>query len=146
MVDAIVTAAVTLPAALDLMRRPFEADDEGYVVSTWLHDYVDDILLRDDPLRPLFYDDYRPYVEARLGTVEIACLRDEPNVIVGWRCEREGVLHFAHVKPRFRGVGVFRWLVGPLLNKPMLYTHETRGFARMKLNPRWQYRPLLKWR
>lgn len=109
--------------------RPFEEADRPFVMHSWLNSWAANRsrLERMVPMARALAG-HRRCVEAviegsvlRIGVVRPA--EQDGDIIVGWICAEPtieggpGVLHYAFVKRRFRGHGVFRALledVGPL--------------------------------
>ncbi|MCL2724790.1 MAG: hypothetical protein FWD69_10175 [Polyangiaceae bacterium] len=142
-----------MDVASELTLRDMRESDKNYVLSSWvrsysahgLHGYVDH---RD------LCADYAPIAEALVArsVVRIACLRAEPDVIVGWHA-REGltpdapltVVHYLAVKPRWRRLGVASWMTRELLEMGLDYTHRTDLAVKFGIPPNWAFRPYLIW-
>lgn len=60
-----------------------------------------------------FMKGYHSHIERMLGVsnVQVACLRDNPDVILGYSVFQPGVLHWVFVKPDWRRIGIAKDLV-----------------------------------
>ncbi len=74
----------------------------------------------------------------------VACWTEDPELIIGWRCSADRILHYVYVKRDYRREGVARLLLGGLLDTAVIYTHPTTRALRRKLPPSWHYDP--NWR
>ena len=132
---------------LDLTFRPMTETDRNYVLSTWLRSYAETYEARlffDGPTRGQFFDVYQPVVKGLLdrGTVTVACLPENEDVVVGWICtEGETVLYLV-VKPKFRGVGVAGKLLAGMEALPLSYSNITPpAKKRLRFPSNWRYTP-----
>lgn len=123
--------------------RPAVEDDLNFILSSWLHSYLDrdnDVLeikrVRDSVAKA----GHRRLVASLLSredtTTLVACKEDAQNVIVGWACLEGGApphaLHYAYVKADFRRVGIARELcqsvfsIGEQQRSKVFFSHYTR--------------------
>jgi hypothetical protein len=78
-----------------VMLREKVPADEAFVSATWVRSVV-------KALRPHFYSHairwIRPQVERSVAndTIRVACLEDDPNVILAWAAWRDGVPIYAY--------------------------------------------------
>lgn len=110
-----------------LTIRPFQPTDENFIYATWLK-----FLHHSDPLfkrmtAKVFEDFYRIVIAEILKKSEtiVCCLLDDHDVIIGYAVRKGPVLHWAHVKENWRGIGIFRDLLKP---EPVLYLTHTNPF------------------
>lgn len=109
---------------MKLIIRPFEEGDRNLVMHSWMNSWAANRsrLERVVPMTRALAG-HRRLVEltiansvVRVGVVKPDPTRDD-DLIVGWICAepvingKPGVLHYAFVKKKFRGNGVFRELL-----------------------------------
>jgi GNAT superfamily N-acetyltransferase len=128
-----------LNLADELELRTMTDDDRSYVISSWLRSYAwegrDAKAYEPRPVKGLpwhpprsFFDDYSEVVLdlVKRSTVIVAGLRGIADSIVGWFALEGDTLHYLLVKPKFRRMGIARWLVGDAATQPLSYTHSVR--------------------
>jgi GNAT superfamily N-acetyltransferase len=122
--------------------RPMREDDRNYVLSSWLNSYAEvgrrprlvdprTRELQDEggefrgTRRGVYFRVYQPIVEALVGrsTIVVATLPEEPDVVLGWMAVEGDCLHYLLVKPRWRRLGIARWLIEQLDGMNAVYTH-----------------------
>lgn len=86
--------------------------DVGFVMQTWLRSAQKDFPLCLVP-RDLFYASHGKLVEGAVGrsVVLVAASPEDADLIMGWACVEQGVLHFVYVKGSLRGFGLGRALL-----------------------------------
>lgn len=93
--------------------RSLEVDDANFIFSTILRGlYYGDSWFRAIP-KDIFMVNYHHVVEVLLKTmsVTIACLSDDPTVILGYSIHKGTVLHYVFVKKPWRNIGIAKMLV-----------------------------------
>lgn len=95
--------------------RGFQPGDENLIISNFLKGvYYGDSWFSQIP-KAIFMKHYRAVIETLLakGSIYIACLKDDPNTILGFSILSEDHLHihYVYVKKRFRNHGIARSLV-----------------------------------
>lgn len=120
--------------------RPAEPGDHAFIFRSWLMgayhgnragkgvrvpvgapgDYLGSID------QDAFMKGYHKYIESMLtgATVSVACLRENPDVILGFSVSSGPVLHWVFVKPDWRKIGIARDLVPQ-------YIETVTGFSRV---------------
>lgn len=108
--------------------RSFHPGDYNFIVSTWLiglrhgNDWFSEI--RKDA----YYEYYHAVITAMLKKpnmiVSVACLKDDPEVILGYSVHHDNVLDWVHVKGAWRHIGIAKGLV-PTNTKEV--SHLTRA-------------------
>lgn len=137
------------PPIEGLELRPFVDTDRNYVISSWLKSYAGKS--RDgreyDKLAS-FYEDYGPIVCGLVdsGSIMVAAFEDLPDAIIGWFCSNNDLLHYVHVKPRWRRMGVARWMLSGAEELPLTYTHRTADSGKCPVPEKWEYRRFRIWR
>lgn len=113
--------------------RPWEESDHAFIVDTWLSSVEPStagararatpyLLEKNRELGGIVHDAHfvhlRPLVSEILSrvTVVVACMADEPSVVLGW-CAAERhrtgclVVHYVYVRPRYQRMGIGTALV-----------------------------------
>lgn len=137
-----------MTVADDLELRAMREDDRHYVLSSWLRSYAGRAReARDYASIDAFYADYAPVVRALLARsqVIVASLKENPDVIVGWAAVEDDALHYVLVKPRWRRLGVARWMLTDFASLPVAYTHRTNDALRCPIPSGWVYRRFRIW-
>jgi hypothetical protein len=142
----------------DWIVRPYEAEDEGCVVSMWLKSFANarehettkyPNAAKDghsDQVR--FWRIHQPIVTGILGasTITVACdparaehKPGEPAVIWAWACVSEDTVHWVGVKRNAVQAGIgpdlVRALLGDRLDRPQATTFELVDLYRLKMIP-----------
>lgn len=99
--------------------RPYTPADYNFILATWLRGlYYGDSWFSLIP-KDVFMKHYHNVIESLLSLpttkVKIACLRDDPEVILGYVVvnQDDTVLHFCFIKKAWRAIGIARSLVSP---------------------------------
>ena len=95
--------------------RPGVPDDKAFIMATWLRGlFYGDSWFSLIP-KNIFMKAYHAILEAKLAdprtTVTVACLKDTPDVILGYSVSRGTVLDWMHVKDSWRRIGIGKSLV-----------------------------------
>jgi GNAT superfamily N-acetyltransferase len=108
-----------------ITTRPYAPGDKAFVLSCWLRGlYYGDSIYSEIP-KDVFMANYHTilerYVDDAEGrplecrTITVACLKDDPEVILGYSCSRciggINVLDWVFVKSAWRGIGIGKSLV-----------------------------------
>ncbi len=133
--------------------RPYNAAlDENGVVFLWLKSFAHSSWGRTQGAHVDGSDAERAYwashreVVLRLlahAETKVLCDPQAPEVIWAFSCAMApNVFHYAVVKRRFRGESaeMFKALIGDLLDKPCLYTHDPAGTG-LQIPGSWSYNP-----
>lgn len=133
-------------SALDLVWREMREDERNYVLSSWLRSYAGKGQdPRDYAEHARFYDDYAPVVRNLVtrSRIAVATLRDEPALMLGWVAIEGDALHYVVTKPRWRRMGVAKWMLSDFASMPVVFTHRTTDALRCPIPSGWTYR---RWR
>lgn len=126
--------------------RPATPEDIPFIYSSWLKSFKHDSQLGKSMRSSVFFENYREIIDSILSRSEvmIACLAEDPFVILGYLVFSDRVVHYAFVKEVFRGKGILTTLTN---NIPtfLSYTHKTFSLQEHKLTSM-QYNPLLLYR
>lgn len=124
--------------------RNVRDEDRNYILSSWLRSYAEAPEFRSVEKR-VYYRLYEPLVKAMLSrsAVAVATLPDAPDVVLGWMAIEDDALHYVLVKPRWRKLGIAKWLVGQLEGIDLVYTHPPASVAAIHMiQPNWTYDPI----
>lgn len=105
----------TIPKEELVSTRPGTVQDENFIFATWLQGlrHSNDLF----KLMPadVYYAAYHKVIESLLNApgvqVRIACLKDTPDVILGYSVYRGDTLHWTHVKKAWRKIGIAKSLM-----------------------------------
>lgn len=130
----------------DWQLRAMQPEDRNYVLSSWLRSYAELPEFRG-LRRSVFFALYEPLVKAMVArsTVAVATLPDAQDVVLGWMAIEGDTLHYVLVKPRWRKLGIARWLLSQVEGMPVVYTHAPPVWAGEKLPESWTYDPMRRW-
>jgi hypothetical protein len=124
--------------------REIMPDDTNFIYASWLRGlYYGDSWLSDVP-KSVFMDHYHKVIAFILSkpttTVKVACLKDDPSVILGYAVMSDVAVHWIFVKKNWRGIRLAKDLIPSHLNTA---THSTKvGMAIIK-HKGWIYNPFL---
>lgn len=95
--------------------RLMTPDDKNFIMATWLKGlrYGNDWFLAID--KDAYYKNYHKVIETIVGhpttTVKVVCLKDDPEVILGYSAYSGARFHWLFVKKSWRGIGIGKSLV-----------------------------------
>lgn len=101
-----------------IVTRPWNLDtDKAFVLSTWLRGaYYGDSWFSLIP-KDRFMQAYEPFLQKLLDTpgvdVTVACLAEDPDVLIGYVVHTNTVVHWMFVKKSWRKIGVAKSLLPP---------------------------------
>lgn len=123
--------------------RDSNPNDRNFIFSTWLkglrygNDFFGDI-----DSAP-YYKHYHHFINAVLSkpdtTVKVACLKEDPEVILGYSVYRGDTVHWVQVKSAWRLIGIAKSLMPTQVTT---VTHLTKtGRSILKKNPAVKFNP-----
>ncbi len=123
--------------------RNYENSDESFIVSTFLTGLYHGNEFFNIMDKKIFLRNYRPIIKTilRRREVKMACLREDPDVILGYSILSKDflVIDWVYVKAKWRKFGIAKLL---LPKYPKQYTHFTtlglilsKKFGNLKFNP-----------
>ena len=95
--------------------RDFQPNDKNFILATWLRGlkYGNDWFNAIDP--GIYFVVYQAAIERLLGnpniSVKVACLKEDPEVVLGYAVYSGARLDWVFVKKAWRGVGIAKGLV-----------------------------------
>lgn len=132
-------------SSTDWQLRPMREDDRNYVLSSWLRSYAESGEFRG-VTRAVYFALYEPLVKRLLerSTVAVATLPEATDVVLGWMAIEDDALHYLLVKPRWRKLGIAKWLLGSIGDVGgTVYTHAfPRGVGEKLIPASWTYDPM----
>lgn len=112
--------------------RPMGDADFNFIINSWLKTYKYSGPAVKRMLDRVYFETYEPIVKTliRRSDVYVACLRDDPEIIVGYlaieRTKNHDVIHFCLVKDLWQKMGVATYLIEAADPRPDTYfTHWT---------------------
>ena len=124
--------------------RPMVESDRNFVLATILRGlYYGESWFSEIP-KHIFMENYSKTIEYLLNkpttSVNMACLRDDPDTLLGYSITSPEVVHFVFIKVRWRGIGLAKSLVP---ENTKYATHLTKtGLVIMK-NKNLQFHPFM---
>lgn len=124
--------------------RDYQSDDQNFILSTWLNGlrYGNDWFKEID--QETYFKAYHPIVCNLIfdSKVSVACLKEDPSVILAYSVHDGDVLHYVFCKEVWRGIGLSKDLIPQNLK---VVTHLTKtGLSILKkkypnaiFNPFW---------
>lgn len=116
-------------------------NDRNFILATWLRGlYYGDTWFKEIP-KAIFFENYHNVVErilTRPGTIiKIACLKDDPDVILGYCVSRVfngdiNVVDWAFVKSAWRNIGIAKRLLPAKVHACTHHTKQSLGIAKKK--------------
>lgn len=107
--------------------REYTSADEPFIFATWLKGlYFGNSWFKaiDKACYLLAYRKIIQNILFHKGTeVKIACLKEDPEIIIGYSIFEGHILHWVHVKKEFRGLGIAKRLVP---KDTLICTHITK--------------------
>lgn len=98
-----------------VIRSPQE-QDIPFIFATWLRSFYSDnhysymtpVGPKSDIRKSIYFENYRKVIDHLLehSDVDIACLKDTPEVILGYMISKPPLLHYCFVKDAFRHLGI----------------------------------------
>lgn len=115
-----------------ITTRAYQPDDRSFVLACWLRGvYYGNTFFSDIP-KGIFMEHYHKVLERFLDnpkvTITVACLKDDPQVILGYSVTRvsaknERILDWVFIKKAWRQIGLAKTLVPKDI---MWATHMTK--------------------
>lgn len=128
---------------MNISIRPYAPSDEAFLYSTMLRSLYYGNSYYNSIQQSKFFEVY-PLVIAgllRKSEVRVACLADEPDVILGYALLEPNVIHFVYVKEAWRKQGVAKALTAE--HTAQYVTHITKIGNAIRLNKKLELDPFL---
>lgn len=118
-------------------------DDRNFILATFLRGLYYGQSWFSEIDKDVFMRNYHKVITHILDSpktaVIIACLSEDPTVILGYSLVKENGLHFVFVKSAWRGIGIAKSLVP---NNTKFVTHLTKvGLSILKKKPGIKFNP-----
>lgn len=122
-----------------LIRQP-EPNDINFILSTMLKGLYYGSKFWQEVEQESFFLHYEPFVKTLMlkSSIQIACLEDDPDVILGYSMSRANVLDFIFVKKSYRKLGIGRLLYPSSIDTVSQITdigNSIRKKLNLKFNP-----------
>lgn len=97
-----------------IQQRPANQNDRAFIYSTILKGLFHGVPLYGEIEKTAFFTNYSKIIDGLLqvADIRVACLVDDPDVIVGYMICRGDVIDWAFTKQAWRGKGVQKLLAG----------------------------------
>ena len=107
-----------------ILVREAKATDESFIYATWLRSYRNSEFARHQENDKYYWRQHDLIEKLMKGNqVNVAVIDESPDVVLGWACGRNGLLHYSYVKKAFRRLGIAKKLVTPW--NAGAYSHRT---------------------
>ena len=124
--------------------RSGNASDTNFIYATWLRGlYYGDTWFSEIP-KQIFMENYHNIITSILTnpttSVQVMCLKDDPEVIVGYMVLKPETIVWTFIKKNWRGIGLARDLV-PADTK--FVTHLTKIGLAITRKRGWAFNPFI---
>ncbi len=110
--------------------RSSKPEDINFILATWLRGlrYGNELFEQID--KDIYFAEYHKVIEAllRVSQVRVACLKDDPDTILGYAVLQGDKVHWIHIKSAWRRIGIAKSL---LYTKFGVVTHLTTLGAKL---------------
>jgi len=122
------------------IREP-EETDIPFFFTTWLHGLYYGNSWFNAIDKDVFYEKYHEVLKLLLGrsSLRVACMEDEPDVILGYSVFTDTTLHWVFVKKAWRKLGIAKRLIPQDINT---VSHLTKLGKALKPKD-WKFNPFL---
>lgn len=127
-----------------IVTRTAVQSDKPFILATWLKGLKFGnswFKLIDDKV---YFQVYHSVVETIITKpgvdIKVACLKEDPSVIIGYGVFEGSKIHWMHVKKLWRGIGVARDLIPPTITTA---THLSDAGKSILLKRGWVFNPFL---
>ncbi|GAC1503744.1 MAG: hypothetical protein NVS1B10_08880 [Candidatus Saccharimonadales bacterium] len=129
---------------MQIAIRASKDTDMPFVYSTFLRGVYFGIPYFRQCDKVAFYKNYSAYLDALLPkcAVKVACLADDPDVILGYVVLQGSALHWAFTKQVWRSQGIFKQLLAGQTVKEC--THLTNVGSKIASNKQISFNPFSK--
>lgn len=121
--------------------RDVEPEDMPFIYATWLRGLYHGNPWWRDVDQDTFFSEYHKVIERILSaletTVQVSCLEEDPNVVIGYSVSRGSVLDWVFVKKAFRKFGIAKTLIPDSINT---VTHLTK-MGKICKPDAWKFNP-----
>jgi GNAT superfamily N-acetyltransferase len=132
-------------ASTHIILRPFRYSDQSFVYSTWIRGmyYGNSWAGSSKQSEGTFHRRYADVITAILSkpttTIQVAALKDDDDVILGYAVTEPTILHWVYVKPTWRRFGIAKALIPANTEVITHQTHRGKSFAPKS----WRYDPFM---
>lgn len=123
--------------------RPHAESDKNFIYATWLRGLYYGSEFFREMNQNQFFAIYQTLLDRLLSkpglTIQVACLKEDSDVILGYAAFEPGILHFVFVKDVWRKMGIAKDLVPESIR---ITTHLTKVGRSLK-PVTWTFNPFL---
>lgn len=126
---------------MELKVRPATDSDRAFIFSTFLRGLYFGSEFFSQIDSKVFFQNYQSVVEKVLerAEVRIACLEEDPDVVLGYMVLLGEAIVFAYTKAEFRQLGIQKKLLGH--NPVATVTHLTKVGNAIRHKKKWSFNP-----
>ncbi len=117
-----------------LVREP-QPEDINFILSTMLKGLYYGSRFWSLVDQDAFFSNYEPFIKQMMlsNTIKVACLEEDPDVILGYSLFKQSNLHFIFVKKSYRKLGIAK-LLYPKDTETVSHLTDMGDSIRKKLN------------
>jgi GNAT superfamily N-acetyltransferase len=122
--------------------RNVDPDDCPFIYATWLRGLRHGNDFFNDIDQTAYFEEYHKVIAGILlrpnTIISVACLKDDPGIILGYSVRSSQALHWVFVKKAWRGIGIAKSLVPSEINTVTHLTRVGRSLLKkkaLKFNP-----------
>lgn len=130
---------------LDIVSvRKFRPEDINYILATWLRGlyYGNEFFRRID--KEGYFGVYHRLLTTLLAksttVVKVACLKEDPEVILGYVVFDDAAIHWVHVKKEWRAIGIAKLIIPDTIK---VITHLTKVGRSIADKKQYIFKPFL---
>lgn len=116
--------------------------DSNYIFSTFLRGLYYGKFFYIEIQKDSFMKNYQRVIDSLIRspgiTIKVACLKDTPDVILGYSISKGNVLHYVFVRPQWRSIGIATLLTPKEIT---CVTHLTKVGLSIIRNKNWIFDP-----
>lgn len=130
---------------MEIAIRNITEADVPFIYSTWLKGlrYGNETFKQMEA--DVFFKNYEPILDAHFKRSGfrciVACLKDEPDVILGWAAVQYTILHFSFVKKAWRAQGIMNRMLQH--SEIRSCSHLTKAGNAIRVKKGWEFNPFL---
>lgn len=124
--------------------RVNEPEDFNFIIATWLNGLFHGNTWFNEIDKEIYFKNYHPLLELLLKNekteINIACLKDSPDVILGYAVYTGKTLHYLYVKEVWRHIGIATFLIPSGIQQVSHLTNTGLSILKKK-RPNWKFNP-----
>lgn len=128
---------------MNILIRPITETDLPFIFATWLKGLYHGNEFYSKIKQDVFYAQYHKMIETILpkSMIKIACLEDEPDVIIGYCVFETDRLHWIFVKKAWRKLTIAKQLLNDVPFTRV--SHLTKVGEAIRKKEKWEFDPFI---